>query len=427
MTSSSASESLTPERLSAARKALISSSLGAALEWFDIIVYASFAVVIAHQFFPGGNDTIGLILTFGTFAISYLVRPLGGIVLGSYADRRGRKNALTLTMLLMMIGTLIMAVAPTASTIGVWAGLFILASRLIQGFSAGGEFGTGTAFLIETAPHRKAFYSSWQVASQGAAILLASIFGYVLNTQLSNEDLYSWGWRIPFFFGLIVGPVGLYIRARLNETDEFQSAAPENSPLRVVLKTNRGRMFTGAAVVGIATASIYLILYMPTFATKNLGVSASAGYLGGIVAGTVALVAVPLIGLLADRVGPARVMTWAVAVAIVLIWPLFAWMVYAPSALTLVLVVSALGLIMAMAFGPLPALMGSLFPSEIRATGMSLSYNIGVTLLGGFAPLSLTWLIGVTGSLNSPSFYFIGVAFISLVGLWFARRVFGQR
>ncbi|CAN5207682.1 MFS transporter [soil metagenome] len=421
------SGTVTPERLAAARKAVISSSLGAALEWFDVIVYASFAVVIAHNFFPGGDNTLGLILTFATFAISYVIRPLGGMVLGSYADRRGRKNALTLTMMLMMIGTLIMAVAPTTSMIGPWAGVVILVSRLIQGFSAGGEFGTATTFLVETAPHKKAFYSSWQVASQGASVFLASLFGYVLNTHLSHEALYSWGWRVPFFFGIIVGPVGLYIRAKLDETDDFKTSVPERAPLKTTLTRHLGRVLTGAAVVGVATISIYLILYMPTFAVKNLGVSASAGYLGGIVAGLVTLVTVPLSGHLADRVGPARVMTWAAVAAIVLAWPLFKLMVDHPSTLTLVLVVSVLGVIMAFAFGPLPALMSSLFPAEIRATGMSLSYNLGVTLLGGIAPLVLTWLISTTGSLDAPSYYYMTVAVLSLGGLWSARTLFSQK
>ncbi|KZL32198.1 MULTISPECIES: MFS transporter [Rhodococcus] len=421
------SGTVTPERLAAARKAVISSSLGAALEWFDVIVYASFAVVIAHNFFPGGDNTLGLILTFATFAISYVIRPLGGMVLGSYADRRGRKNALTLTMMLMMIGTLIMAVAPTTSMIGPWAGVVILVSRLIQGFSAGGEFGTATTFLVETAPHKKAFYSSWQVASQGASVFLASLFGYVLNTHLSHEALYSWGWRVPFFFGIIVGPVGLYIRAKLDETDDFKTSVPERAPLKTTLTRHLGRVLTGAAVVGVATISIYLILYMPTFAVKNLGVSASAGYLGGIVAGLVTLITVPLIGHLADRVGPARVMTWAAVAAIVLAWPLFKLMVDHPSTLTLVLVVSVLGVIMAFAFGPLPALMSSLFPAEIRATGMSLSYNLGVTLLGGIAPLVLTWLISTTGSLDAPSYYYMTVAVLSLGGLCSARTLFRQK
>jgi MHS family proline/betaine transporter-like MFS transporter len=416
----------TPERLAAARKAVISSSIGAALEWFDIIVYASFAIVIAANFFPGGDGNLGLLLTFATFAISYLVRPLGGMILGSYADRRGRKQALTLTLMLMMAGTTIMALAPTHAVIGAWGGVIVLISRLIQGFSAGGEFGTSTTFLVETAPHKKAFYASWQVASQGAALLLASVFGYVLNTQLSEEALYTWGWRVPFFVGILVGPVGLYIRARLAETEEFTQGVREHSPIKATLTSHLGRVITGVAVIGVATISVYLILYMPTFAVRNLNLPASAAYLGGIVAGTVTLIAVPFIGHLADRVGPAKVMTWAAVAALVLAWPLFQLMVTTPTVVSLILVIAALGVIMAFYFGPLPGMMTAMFPSEVRTTALSVSYNVGVTLIGGIAPLVLTWLIDTTGSLNAPSFYYIGVAVLSLTGLYFARVHYKQ-
>ncbi|MFQ6155835.1 MFS transporter [Micrococcus luteus] len=206
MPATPATVAATPERLAAARKAVVSSSIGAALEWFDIIVYASFAIVIAENFFPEGDSTLGLILTFATFAISYLVRPLGGMFLGSYGDRHGRKKALTVTLALMMLGTLIMAIAPTHALIGAWAGIIILISRLIQGFSAGGEFGTATTFLVETAPHRKAYYASWQVAAQGISMFLASAFGFALFSWLTKEQLYSWGWRIPFILGCSSAP-----------------------------------------------------------------------------------------------------------------------------------------------------------------------------------------------------------------------------
>lgn len=426
MATSTAPE-VTREQLAAARKAVISSSLGNALEWFDVIVYATFAVVIAQNFFPDQSGYAGLVLTFATFAISYLIRPLGAMVLGSYADRRGRKAALTLTILLMTLGTAIMAFAPTAASVGAWAGLIILVSRLVQGFSAGGEFGTSTTFLVETAPHRKAYYASWQVASQGASLLLASAFGFVLTTQLSQEALYGWGWRVPFFFGLLVGPVGWYVRSHLSETEEFSATRREGSPLWTTLTVHLGRVLAAAASVGVATISVYLILYMPTFAVNNLGLPAEAGFIGGGVAGLITLLAVPSIGNLADRVGPARIMTWAAVAAIVLAWPLFYVIVNAPSILSLALVIAVLGVIMAFYFGPLPALMVSMFPTEVRGSGLSVSYNLGVTLLGGIAPLVLTWLLKITGSLYAPSVYYIAVGLLSLVGLWFARTRYGQR
>ena len=208
---------MTVEESAVARRAVVASSIGNALEWFDIIVYASFAVVISRLFFPDTDGVTALLFTFGAFASSYLIRPLGALVLGSYADRSGRKNALTATIALMTLGTGIMAFAPTAAVVGPAAGLVILASRLLQGFSAGGEFGTATTFLVENAPERKAFYASWQVATQGAALLLASAFGFGLNVALSAEQLDAWGWRVPFVFGLLIGPVGLWIRLRMAE------------------------------------------------------------------------------------------------------------------------------------------------------------------------------------------------------------------
>ncbi|MGQ3384950.1 MFS transporter [Glutamicibacter sp. TV12E] len=423
----SAGERATAHQVAMARKAVISSSIGAALEWFDIIVYATFATTIAKVFYPESDPTFALILTFATFAISYVIRPLGGMVLGSYADRKGRKKALTLTLGLMMLGTLIMAVAPPYASVGVAGALIILLSRLIQGFSAGGEFGTATAFLIETAPNKKAYYSSWQVASQGASMMLASGFGYFLTTGLSPEALESWGWRVPFFVGLLIGPVGLYIRARLEETEEFTAAEKEKFPLGTLFKLHYGRLLAGVAVIGVATISVYLILFMPTFAVNNLGIPGDAAFLGGIAAGVITLFGVPFVGHLADRVGPARVMTCAAFAAFVLAYPLFKLMTSTPTVWVMVVVIALLGVIMSFYFGPLPALLSGLFPASIRGSGLSVAYNVGVTLLGGIAPLVLTWLLKATGSLDAPSIYYMAIAVISLVGLFFVRKRYAQR
>jgi MHS family proline/betaine transporter-like MFS transporter len=418
----SATATLTPEQRTTARRAVIAASMGNALEWFDIIVYASFAVVISRLFFPEASGVTGLLFTFGAFATSYLIRPIGALVLGSYADRRGRKSALTLTIAIMTVGTAIMALAPTAATIGPAAGLVILASRLLQGFSAGGEFGTATTFLVENAPERKAYYASWQVATQGAAMFLASLFGFGLNVLLSAEQLSAWGWRVPFFFGLLIGPVGLYIRLRMDETPEFASAEKVKSPIVRTLADHYGRVLTSAAAVGLASISVYLILYMPTFAVTNLGLPRYAGFLGGIISGLVSLFGVPQVGKLADRVGPLRIMLSAAVVSLVLALPLFLVLVANPSVLVLTLVQVVLGIQMAFYFGPLPALLSFMYPTAVRTTGLSISYNLGVTLFGGFAPIVLTWLISASGSLLSPSYYFMAVAVVSLVGLLVIRR-----
>jgi MHS family proline/betaine transporter-like MFS transporter len=418
---------VTAEQRARARRAVIASSVGNALEWFDIIVYASFAVVISKLFFPSAGGVTGLLLTFGTFALSYLIRPLGAVVLGSYGDRAGRKKALSVTILLMTLGTAMMAFAPTAASIGVWAGLIILISRLLQGFSAGGEFGTSTAFLIEHAPDRQAFYGSWQAATQGASMFLASVFGFGLNSLLSQNSLESWGWRVPFICGMLIGPVGLYIRMKMDETAAFTETEVVSSPVATTFSRHLDRVLSAAAIVGFASISVYLIVYMPTFAVKSLHLPTYAGYLGGIISGVVTLIGAPCVGKLADRVGCVNVMRVAATAAIVLGWPLFEILVANPNVATLTIVQVILGILLAFYFGPLPALLAEMFPTNIASTGMSVSYNIGVTVFGGFAPLILTWLIASTGSLLAPSYYYVLVAIVSLVGLTVARTRLGHR
>ena len=418
----------TPEEVRTARKAVIASSVGNALEWFDIIVYSSFAVVISELFFPEVSGFAALMFTFLTFAVSYLVRPLGAAVIGNWADRHGRKRALSFTILLMTLGTGLMAAAPTAAVVGpVAAGLWLLGSRLVQGFSAGGEFGSATTFLIESAPDRKAFYGSWQVATQGAALVLASAFGLGLTTTLSREDLYSWGWRVPFLFGMLIGPVGWYIRRRMSETHDFETAEKVSSPIGTALSTHLVRVLAAAGAVALASLSVYLILYMPTFAVDSLGLPAYAGFLGGIIAGVVTLVGTPFVGRLADRVGPGRVMVVAAVAAAVLAWPLFQLVVAVPTVAVLTVVQVVFGALMAAYFGPLPGLYADLFPTNVRTTGMAVGYNLGVLVFGGFTGAIFTFLIEVTGSPTAPSIYFVGIAIVSLVTVLLARRSYRVR
>ena len=204
-----------PARQSAAR-VITAISIGNALEWFEIVIYGFLAVTISKLFFPAENETVSLLITLGTFGVTFVMRPVGSLVLGAYADSAGRKRALTLSMTLMLMGTLIIAAAPTFAQIGLWAPALVIAARLVQGFAAGGEFGSATALLAEQDPHRRGFFASWQFASQGVTTFLAAGFGIGLNTLLSPEQLLSWGWRIPFFFGLLIGPAGLYIRRHLD-------------------------------------------------------------------------------------------------------------------------------------------------------------------------------------------------------------------
>lgn len=410
-----------------ARRAVVAASLGNAMEWFDIIVYAFMAPVMARLFFPKFEGVVGLAIAYGLVGVAYLIRPVGALVIGNFGDRHGRKAALTLTIGLMTVGTAIMAFSPTVATAGALAPILIVLSRLIQGFSAGGEFGSATAFMTEHTEDRKAFFASWQVATQGLSMFLAASWGFVLNTVVSQETVDAWAWRLPFIFGLLIGPVGLWIRAHMDDTPEFEAAERVDSPLGAVFTQHFGRVLTGAMCVGVATMSVYLITYLPAFAKTNLGMPGWTGFAGAAVAGLVCLFLSPVFGNLADRIGPAKLMTVAAAIGLVVAYPMFRVLVATHSVPLFIVAEVVLGLLMAAYFAPTPALIANLYPTAVRTTGMSLSYNIGVTLIGGFAANWILWLIRGTGRLEAPSFYYMGIAVLSLVGLTIARKVFQQR
>src|SRR6185437_3442389 len=199
---------------------IVAATIGNILEWFDFLVYGYFASTLAQVFFPTSNPTVSLLITFAAFGLSYVARPLGAVVIGTYTDRAGRKAGLTLSIGLMMVGTTLMVITPGYATIGIAAPLIIMLARMLQGFSVGGEFGSAVAFLVEHGHERRGFSASWQWASTGIISVIVALFGIVLTTNLSHDQLVSWGWRIPYLFGLLVGPAGLYIRSKMVETPE---------------------------------------------------------------------------------------------------------------------------------------------------------------------------------------------------------------
>lgn len=411
-----------------ARRAIVSSSIGNALEWFDILIYGAFAVVIAKQFFPTGNDTVSLLLTFGTFGVSFFMRPLGAVVLGAYSDRVGRKAALMLSIMLMTLGTALIAFMPNYESIGLLAPAGIALGKMIQGFSAGGEFGSSTAFLVEHAPHRRGFFSSWQVASQGISLLLAAIFGAVLNNMLTPEQLASWGWRVPFVFGLLIAPAGIYIRRHLDESPEFKDASDKtDSPLRDTFSSQKLRLLIGSGSVIMATVSVYLSLYIPTYAVKQLGLPAWSSFAAMSVAGLIMALGSPLVGTWSDKIGRTPFMIASSSLYIVLTYPMFVFLTNSPGFLQLLLLQAVIGVLMTMYFAAMPALLADIFPVKTRGTGMSLAYNIAVTIFGGFAGLIITWLIDFTGNKLSVSYFVIFGAALSLLASLSARVVLRLR
>ena len=397
-------------------------SIGNALEWFEIVIYGFLAVTISKLFFPAENDTVSLLITLGTFGVTFVMRPVGSLILGAYADSAGRKNALTLSMALMLCGTLLIAVSPTFAQVGLWAPALVIAARLLQGFAAGGEFGSATALLAEQDPRRRGFFASWQFASQGITTFLAAGFGIGLNTLLTPEQLLSWGWRIPFFFGLLIGPAGLYIRRHLEEGVEFKRAAHQATPVRTTLVDQRGRTLTSMGLIILATIMAYTGLFMPTFAVRQLGLPPSASFAGTFWFGVLQFALVPVFGALSDRVGRIAIMRGAALVMLVMIVPLFYVLVNHPSVTMLMVALTAMGLVASAYWGPISAAMSELFPATTRGTGLSVSYSLGVAIFGGFAPFISAWLITATGSKIAPAFYMVFGVLISLVALRAARR-----
>ncbi|CAM3137947.1 proline/glycine betaine transporter, Major facilitator superfamily [Cupriavidus taiwanensis LMG 19424] len=418
------------------RKAIIAATIGNGLEWFDFTVYSFFAVIIAKLFFPTGNDLTSFLLTVATFGVGFFMRPVGAIVLGVYADRVGRKAALTLTILLMALGTAIIGLAPTYDQIGLWAPALIVVARLIQGFSAGGEVGGATAFLIEHAPDaERGAYASWQQASQGISFMLGAAMGALVTNGLSPEQIDAWGWRIPFLFGLLIGPVGMYIRSHLHEPPEFearqaarQAAKVKFSPLSQVLRDHPREVLAGLGVTILWTVCTYvLVFYMPSYAKQQLGLPLGATFQSTALCGAIILVLCPLMGMLSDRVGRKRMLGVVALLIGVLAYPLFHWLNVTPTTQTLLQVQIVLGILLAAFTGPAPAVLAEQFPTEVRSTGLSLAYNFAVTIFGGFAPLIVTWLIESTHNKLAPAYYVIAAAAVSFVALVFMHDRTGRK
>ncbi|HEY3684420.1 MAG TPA: MFS transporter [Streptosporangiaceae bacterium] len=418
------------EKKAGAGRIIAAASIGNALEWYDISSYAVFADYIARAYFTNKDPAFALTLALGTFAVSFLIRPIGALVLGGYADRAGRKPALTLTLIMMMIGTLLIVVMPTYAAIGIVAPIGILVARLIQGFAAGGEYGSATALMVEHLPKRRGYAASWQFTSQSMSTLLAGLIGTALTSSLSDAQLDSWGFRIPFVVGLLVGPAGLYIRRHMPESAEAQAAivAKERPvPVRTLLRDQKLLVLLAIGALAVTTCVNYMITYIPTFSVKELHLPAASSFASLIVSGVVLIVVTPLSGHLADKQGRLRLMIPAALVVLVLIYPAFALMVGVPTIIVLLVVVALLAALKGAYFGPMASLIAMIFPTETRATGQAVGYNIGVAIFGGFTPLVANWLIGATGMAVAPSFWVILAAVVSLVSLTVIWKRLGMR
>jgi MFS transporter, MHS family, proline/betaine transporter len=403
-------------------KLVVAVSIGNALEWYDISSYGYFAIYVSRAFFPNSDPTISLLLTFGTFGLAYFIRPVGGVVLGAYADRHGRKASLMVSIVLMTFATLAIAITPSYESMGILAPIAVLAARLVQGFSAGGEFGSSTAFLVEHMPHRRGFIASWQFASQGLGQVLSSAFGVGLTTWMTTAEMNSWGWRIPFLFGVLVGPVGIYIRNHLEDATPPPSAKHE-SVVGKVFREQKLRVVLAIGALAVSTAVNYLVIYMPTYVVKTLNLAPSVGFEATLAAAIAVTILTPIAGSISDRIGRTRHMIAVGLVLLVSVFPAFLLLTRMPAPAVIMLAVLYLASLKAIYFGPLAALMSELFPAATRATGLGLSYNIGVTVFGGMGPAIMTWMgsFALFGDL-APGYYLTVIAVLSLCALTTIRK-----
>lgn len=405
------------------RGVIVAGTIGNILEWFDFLAYGYFASTLAQVFFPTGNPTVSLLITFGAFGLSYVVRPLGAAVIGTYTDRAGRKAGLTLSIALMMIGTTLMVVTPGYATIGLAAPIIITIARLFQGFSVGGEFGSAVAFLVEHAGDRKGYSASWQWSSTGVVSVIVALFGVALTTLLTHQQLLDWGWRVPWVFGLLVGPAGLYIRARMEETPEFlQASLPPTLPIAELLRRYPIAVLLAVGAAVISNSSYYLLLYIPTYAVRTLHLPAYTGFVATLLGGVMLAVFSVIAGHWSDKTGRTGIMVAMALLFAIAAYPTFWLMVAFPSLATAMFAVGLLNLIKAGYSGVLPSLLAELFPVDARAVGVAFSYGISVTIFGGFAPFFATWLIAQTGDPLSPSFYLMGTALLSVIALLVIQR-----
>lgn len=407
------------------RRAITATILGNGFEWFDFMVYGFFAITIGQLFFPTGNELTSLLLSVATFGVGFVVRPIGGILIGMYSDRVGRKAALSLTILLMAGGTALIGIAPTYEQIGIAAPILIILARLMQGFSAGGEMGSATAFLTEHAPaNQKGYYASWIQSSIGFAVVLGAAAGTVLTLWLTPEEVKAWGWRIPFLLGILIGPIGFYIRSNVDETPAFLATTEKvKKPFSEVMSNFPRETFTTFSMVILWTVCIYVLLfYMPTYAVKTLKMPQSMSFIAGVVGGLIITILSPFVGALSDRIGRKKILAFSSGGILLLAYPMFALVVSAPTQTNLIVFQTVFGVLIAGYTGPILAAFSEIFPTRVLSTGLSVAYNVAVMTFGGFASLILTWLIATTGSAMAPALYVIAAAAVSFLGVTLGFR-----
>ena len=409
------------------RRVVGASFIGNFVEWFDYAVYGYLAVTISHAFFPEADRQTALLLTFGLFAISFFVRPIGGFIWGHIGDRVGRKNALSLSILIMSAATFAIALIPDYSIIGIWAPILLLIIRVVQGFSAAGEYAGASAFLVEYAPaNRRGLYAAVVPASTATGLLLGSLIALLLSVTLSPDQLNSWGWRLPFLLAAPMGLIGRYIRVKLEDTPAFLALEKEDeaikAPVTSLFREHWRPLLIAVGAVVLNAVGFYVVLsYMPTYLSEVVGLDASLSFIATTVALATYIGFIFLTGMASDRFGRKRVLITASILFVVLTVPSF-MLLGTGNFLVIVLVQILLGAMLTLNDGTLPSFLAELFPTKVRYSGFAVSFNLTNAIFGGTALFVSTLLIDVSGSDLAPGWYLMAAAVVSLIAVSLAKE-----
>jgi MFS family permease len=400
--------------------AVVATVLGNALEFYDFTTYAFFAVMIGRAFFPSHDPFISLLLSVTAFGVGFITRPLGGIVIGAYADRAGRRPAMMLSIGLMAVGMVLLAATPSYATIGLAAPFLVVFARLVQGFALGGEVGPSTSYLLEAAPAgKRGQYGAWQIASQGAASALAGSLGVLLSWTLDADAMQSWGWRIPFIVGVAIVPVGLIMRGHLQETVELGAHTTHRSAGRVLsalLKHHTRPLIVALMLITSGTIATYIGVYMTTYALSTLHMATGASMSATVVVGLCLLVFGLLGGWLSDRVGRKPVYLASKLALTVVAYPAFVVINRYHTLGALLLMVGLMSALNALG-GVVLVVIPECFPKSVRSAGLSIVYALAVTVFGGTTQVVVAWLIHATGNPLSPAWYLIGTSAIGIAAI----------
>jgi MHS family proline/betaine transporter-like MFS transporter len=395
-------------------RVIVAGIAGNVMEWYDFAVYGYFAMAIGQHFFPSDDPATSLIASFGAFAAGFLMRPVGSLFFGHVGDKFGRKRALTISVMMMALPTFIIGVLPGHDQIGVAAAVLMVAMRMLQGASVGGEYTTSIAFLAEhSPPARRGFFTSWSIWGAVAGILLGSAVGALFSALLTEQEIMDWGWRLPFLGGILIGVVGFYIRRHVME-EEVVSERP-SSPVKESFRLHWRDLLRIAGMSLVGAVAFYMIfIYVASWLQSVVHVSKSRALDINTLNMALMLVIIPIAAIISDRIGRKPVLIVSISGLVLLSYPFF-WLMHHDSDVMITLGQMGFTVLAGTLMGVFPAALVEMAPARVRITVMSVGYNLTLGLFGGTAPMLSTWLVETTHRDLSPALYLSAAALVSLV------------